>query len=136
MSLSRTIPAFPVRNVVEAVAFYNSRLGFATVHLDPAGFAIVARDDAELNLWQANDERWRSREVDQHPVSSGAESFIAGTASARIQTDDVDSLYAELSAAKVLHPTDRGAVVETEWGTREFAVLDLEGNLLTFFERR
>lgn len=71
----------------------------------------------------------------ERPVCSGAESFIAGTASCRIEVDQVDELYAEMAAAGVLHPTDPGRAQDTDWGTREFAVLDLEGNLLTFFYR-
>ena len=47
---------------------------------------------------------------------------------------DVDALYDELAAAGVLHPATR-AVVETDFGTREFATVDLDGNLLTFFQR-
>jgi uncharacterized protein (DUF4415 family) len=49
--------------------------------------------------------------------------------------DAVDELCAELSSAAVRHPTDGGAPVDTEWGTREFATLDLDGDLLTFFRR-
>jgi hypothetical protein len=70
------------------------------------------------------------------PVCSGAESFIAGTASCRIDVDHVDQLYAEMAAASVLHPRDAGSAVDTEWGTREFGALDLEGNLLTFVQHR
>ena len=33
----------------------------------------------------------------------------------------------------VLHPTSRGGVAATDFGTREFATLDLDGNLLSFF---
>lgn len=135
MTLSRSIPALPVHNVVAAAAFYTERLGFAILHKDDAGFAIVARDEIEIHLWQADDERWRTRGgADAHPVRSGAESFIAGTASCRIETDSVDDLYSEMKSADVLHPTDRGAAADTEWGTREFATLDLDGNLITFFQ--
>lgn len=132
MTLVRSIPAMPVQHVATAARFYVERLGFTIRHQDDAGFAIVVRDDVELHLWQADDERWKGRTTG-HPVQSGAESFIAGTASCRIEATEVDALYAELAAAAVLHPTDAGSAVDTEWGTREFAALDLEGNLLTFF---
>lgn len=70
------------------------------------------------------------------PICSGAESFIAGTASCRIEVDLVDDLYAELKESSILHPSDTGGgAQDTEWSTREFAALDLEGNLLTFFRR-
>ena len=84
-----------------------------------------------MHLWAASDRSWAERdELAQSPVCSGAESFLAGTASCRIEVDDVDALYAEMATAKVLHPTDPGSAQDTEWGTewgtREFAALDLE----------
>ena len=69
----------------------------------------------------------------QRPIISGAESFLAGTASCRIETQDVDGLYAELTKAEVLHPVSRDGVRETAFGTREFASLDADGNLIEFF---
>ena len=67
-------------------------------------------------------------------VCSGAESFLAGTASCRIETKDVDALFAELRPQGILHPTVAG-VTNTDFGTREFATVDLDGNLLTFYRR-
>ena len=64
---------------------------------------------------------------------SGAESFIAGTASCRIETADIDALYAELAAADVLHSVSREGLRQTDFGTREFATLDADGNLIEFF---
>ena len=134
VTLSRTIPALPVRDVVAAVGFYRDRLGFETVH-DEGGFAIVRRGDAEIHLWQAGDETWRARVSPESPVCSGAESFIAGTASCRILVGGVDELYEELRRSDVLHPVSREDISVTDFGTREFATLDADGNLLTFYER-
>jgi catechol 2,3-dioxygenase-like lactoylglutathione lyase family enzyme len=133
--LGRTIPALPVRDVRAAVAYYRDRFGFDAPH-ETDGFAVLVRDDAQLHLWGAGDEDWRSREdVNSKPVCSGAESFLAGTASCRIEVGDVDALFEELKGAGVLHPTVRAGVATTDFGTREFATLDLDGNLLTFFRR-
>jgi catechol 2,3-dioxygenase-like lactoylglutathione lyase family enzyme len=133
VSLGRTIPALPVRDVPTAVAQYRERFGFEPVH-ETEGFAVIGRDDAVLHLWGATDEDWRSRaDLAERPVCSGAESFIAGTASCRIEVVDVDALFDELQAADVLHPVSRGGVDDTDFGTREFATLDTDGNLLTFF---
>jgi catechol 2,3-dioxygenase-like lactoylglutathione lyase family enzyme len=133
MTLRRTIPALPVRDVGAAVAFYRDRFGFDARH-EAGDFAVVARDDAVLHLWGATDEDWRSRKnLGSGPVSSGAESFLAGTASCRIEVTDVDALYAELLSAEVIHYVSRAGVTETDFGTREFATLDEDGNLLTFF---
>jgi hypothetical protein len=91
------------------------------------------RDETVINLWEASDESWRERDSVENPVRSGAESFIAGTASCRIRVEGVDELYAELSRTEVLHPVSKGGVENTDFGSREFATLDLDGNLLTFF---
>ena len=67
------------------------------------------------------------------PICSGAESFLAGTASCRIEVADVDALFDELRQEGVLHDVSLGGVAGTDFGTREFATVDLDGNLLTFF---
>jgi len=45
----------------------------------------------------------------------------------------VDVLYAELKAAGVLHPVSHDGVGDTDFGTREFATVDVDGNLISFF---
>jgi hypothetical protein len=119
--------------VAAAVAHYRDKLGFTSLHVD-SSFAVLQRDDARIHLWQAADNSWSKRyDLHQRPVHSGAESFLAGTASCRIETEDIDRLYAELTAADVLHPVSRDGVTETDFGTREFATLDVDGNLIEFF---
>jgi catechol 2,3-dioxygenase-like lactoylglutathione lyase family enzyme len=130
--LDQTIPAMPVRDADAAVAFYRDRLGFEALHHD-AGFAVMRRDDAVVHLWEANDESWRRRDLADEPVDSGAESFIAGTASCRIRVQGIDELYEELRGKDVLHQVSAPGVTETDFGTREFCALDADGNLLTFF---
>ena len=132
-TLEQTIPALPVRDAAVAVAFYRDRLGFEVLHHD-GGFAVLARDEAVLHLWQAGDESWRKRGSIDQPVRSGAESFIAGTASCRIRVEGVDELYEELRASDVLHKVSRDGVEDTDYGTREFSALDLDGNLIGFFQ--
>ena len=67
MTLGRTIPALPCRDVAAAVAFYTGRLGFETLHHD-GGFAVLLRDDAVLHLWESGDESWRTRGEDRKSV--------------------------------------------------------------------
>jgi catechol 2,3-dioxygenase-like lactoylglutathione lyase family enzyme len=133
VTLRETIPAIPVRDAAAAVDFYRDRFGFEVLHHD-GGFAVVRRDEAVVHLWEASDESWRDRDTLERPVRSGAESFIAGTASCRIRVDQVNGLFGELERSGVLHPVSKDGVEETDFGTREFATLDLDGNLLTFFQ--
>lgn len=133
VTMSQTIPAMPIRDVAAGVDFYRDRLGFDVIHHD-GGFAVLRRDEAVVHLWEASDESWNDRDTLDKPVRSGAESFIAGTASFRVLVDGVDALYEELRQRDVLHPVSRDGVDDTDFGTREFATLDLDGNLVTFFQ--
>jgi catechol 2,3-dioxygenase-like lactoylglutathione lyase family enzyme len=138
VELSQTVPALPVAAIGPAVERWVDGLGFTCVHRDE-GFAVLVRDRAEVHLWHADDVGWPLRpaaELLAGPVRTGAESFLAGTASCRIAVDDVDALFSELQAAGVLHPVSVGGPDDTAWGTREFAALDADGNLVTFFQRR
>lgn len=133
MKFKSTIPALPVRNIESAVKFYDSSLGFSCRYKDE-GFARVIRDHAELHLWAACDKGWKFRSIFLFikPIWSGAESFLAGTASCRIEVEEIDDLFKEYKESEVLYSPST-VVEETTWGTREFPVLDLHRNLLTFF---
>jgi catechol 2,3-dioxygenase-like lactoylglutathione lyase family enzyme len=132
MKMLRAIPALPVRDVTRSSVFYRDQLGFTLLHKED-GFAIVQRDTVELHLWAASDEDWRTREG-ASPVVSGAESFIAGTASCRVGVEGVDALHEQLHPLDILHP--KGQLSDTAWGTREFAVIDPDNNLISFYERK
>lgn len=132
--LHRTVPALPARDVSASAAYLRAHFGFVAIHED-SGFAKLIRDDAIVHLWEASDETWRTRsDVMERPVRSGAESFLAGTASCRIDVRDVDALFAELQPRGVLHSGSQTGPAETSFGTREFATLDLDGNLIEFVQ--
>ena len=46
----------------------------------------------------------------------------------------VDELYAEMQSQNLVHP--KAPLENKPWGAREFGVLDEDGNLVTFVERR
>lgn len=127
MRLGQTIPALPVPGHGGSGGLLPHRLGF-TVRYQDMGFAVLPRDDAELHRWESSDPEWEHRDSLERPVRSGAESFIAGTASCRIQVDEVDALHDELKDAGVLHPASRDGSGDTDFGTREFATGDVDGN--------
>lgn len=137
--MSRTVPALPVSDMDAAVEHYIERFGFECPHRD-GGFAVVVRDDARLHLWESSDQSWREREdLRERVVHSGAESFIAGTASCRIEVTGIDALFAEYEAAGVLYeqmlgrPGQPAGVALEPWGVRDFHCLDQDCNLVTFY---
>ncbi len=134
MKMKKTIPALPVQNIGNAIEFYKTKLGFSVPYYDD-GFAKLTRDEIEIHLWASSDETWKNREISLfvRPILSGAESFLSGTASCRIEVQGIDQLFEEYKKQGVIYNTN--TVVETQpCGTREFPALDLHGNLLTFYE--
>ena len=136
MPLGPTIPALPVRAIDAAVGCYTARFGFTAGFVD-TDFAVLGRDACVVHLWLADDTGWTERtDLATRPVCSGAESFLAGTASCRVQLADpaeLAELFVEYAGTGVLHPVNPSAPTTTDFGTREFATLDVDGNLLTFF---
>jgi hypothetical protein len=134
MRMMRSIPAMPVNNIDKAAMFYESKLGF-TVKYKDLKLAILIRDHVEIHLWAASDKSWKLRNLFKlaKPIVSGAESFLAGTASCRIEVEQIDDLFTEYKKNEVLYNPST-VVEETAWGTREFPILDLHRNLLTIFE--
>ncbi|HEY1054271.1 VOC family protein [Emticicia sp. TH156] len=134
MKMKKTIPALPVQNIEESVKFYTERLGFTAGYFD-SSFAKVNRDTIEIHLWAASDESWKAKGqylvID--PICSGAETFLAGTASCRIEVQGIDELYEEYKKQDVIYDIDT-VVEEQPWGVREFPALDHHRNLLTFYE--
>jgi catechol 2,3-dioxygenase-like lactoylglutathione lyase family enzyme len=123
-------PALPVKDMARSLTFYSDKVGLSLVHHE-GGFAILRRDEVEIHLWLANDESWRRRQG-KSPVVSGAESFIAGTASCRIRVEGVEELYRVLQPLGVVH--NNAPITDQPWGDRDFGVLDPDGNLVTFFQ--
>lgn len=117
MRIEQSIPVLHVASSKAAEAFYCGQLGFAvtfayrpdSTRADPCYLGLV-RDGAALH------------------VSSFAGDGRPGSVVVLV-VDDVDALYAELSARTVtfeLTPTDQ------TWGNREMYVNDPDGNGLRF----
>ena len=126
----QAVPAMPTKDIKRASEFYSNNLGFSVAHEDDS-FASFTQGAVEIHLWLAADESWKAK-VAFSPVCSGAESFLAGTASCRVRVTDVDALYDKLLPLKIVHAN--GNLDDKPWGDREFAVSDPDGNLLTFFQ--
>lgn len=131
MKMLRSIPALPVKNIEKSVDFYRDKLGFTLVHHE-GGFAILKRNEVRIHLWEASDESWLSR-GNSSPVCSGAESFIAGTASCRIEVEEIDELYQRIKSLGILHPN--APLRNQWWGERDFSIIDSDNNLVSFFQQ-
>jgi len=123
------IPVLPVSDISRLAEFYSRTMSFAIAYTNE-GYAVLARDDIQIHLWLAGDETWRTRSTGT-PLESGAESFLAGTASCRVLVDGLEALYEEFKAKGIVHPN--GHLADKPYGLTEFSILDADNNLVTFF---
>jgi catechol 2,3-dioxygenase-like lactoylglutathione lyase family enzyme len=109
--MKKTVPALPVQDIKQSTEFYSTKLGFTVCHYDE-GFAIVVRDEVEIHLWKSGDETWKNKgaALAKEPICSGAESFLAGTPSCRIEVEDIDELFEEYKK--------QGVIYNPAWGCR------------------
>jgi len=105
---------FVVSNMADSIAHYRDALGFAVTfeYGDPISYACLCRDEVALHLLSAQNTR-------RLPGHGGICIFVK----------DVDGVHAEL--------VSRGANViqapqNYDYGMRDFDVVDLDGNQLTF----
>jgi catechol 2,3-dioxygenase-like lactoylglutathione lyase family enzyme len=111
-SFDSIAPVFAVRDLDAALIHYD-RLGFA-VRADASGqYGFARRDDVYLHLALVPD-------VD--PLTS--------TSAAYLYVDDADALHAEWAAAGVAGLFRKP--VDTDYGLREGAHVDNDGNLLRY----
>ncbi|HEY7069828.1 MAG TPA: VOC family protein [Acidimicrobiales bacterium] len=111
VKFTAVVPVVPVRNAADAIAFYRDKLGFDLAFEAGPDYAGVARLGVELHL-------------------DGVVNDAAGAVSVRITVHGVDALYAELEPRGVIHPEEPLEI--KPWGLRQFSVVDLDGNRITF----
>ncbi|WP_344278361.1 bleomycin resistance protein [Actinomadura napierensis] len=112
------VPILPSRDLAETLEFYG-RLGFESRGAPPEryGYVIIGRGSVELHFWH-------DPEVDP----------LATASSCYVHVRDADALYRAWSDIGV--PTDRETgsrlvpPTDTDYGLREFALVDRSGNLL------
>jgi catechol 2,3-dioxygenase-like lactoylglutathione lyase family enzyme len=108
--LTGVVPVLPVGDIAEAVAFYRDRLGF-TVAFEVGKYVGMTRAGVMVHV-------------------DGESGRGVGQVTVRIDTDDVDGLFAELNAQSVIDPDE--PLRDTPFGTRQFSALDCAGNRVTF----
>lgn len=94
--------------------FYVNRLGFRQVYAEQGVYGIVTHGKVHLHFWACNDPR------------------IPEATACRIAVSEIDVLYSHCLQEGIVHPN--AALTEKPWGTREFAILDIDGNCVTFHQ--
>lgn len=113
MALKKSNPVLAAMNIPKLVAFYEEKLGFERGWCDE-GYGIVKRDEIAIHFWHCDNKIF--------PENTSCYVFV----------DAIEQLYEEYQATGVIHPN--GKLEDKPWGVREFAILDLYGNLIRFGE--
>jgi catechol 2,3-dioxygenase-like lactoylglutathione lyase family enzyme len=111
-SLKATTPVLPALSIQKTLAFYQAALNFSIIH-QTSDYGIIGRDTVQLHFWHCHDRT------------------ICEASGCRIEIAGIDELYATLEP-DLIH-TNAG-LDNKPWGTREFGMVDISGNLITFVE--
>jgi uncharacterized glyoxalase superfamily protein PhnB len=110
-----THPILGTRDILPAIGFYTQRLGFKLAfgdNTDPPNYVGFRRDAVELHMqFQFEHEM--------------------GSIRLRFLVEDPDVLFNEFRQRGVECTPNK--VQDTPWGTREFALYDLDRNALAFY---
>jgi catechol 2,3-dioxygenase-like lactoylglutathione lyase family enzyme len=107
--MRKALPELPFDDVAAAVAYYRDVLGFR-INYQQQDLGVMDRDEITV-LLIARTERHK------------------GIGSFSVYVEDADALYGELRAKGA---NLQGEPVSHPWGLRDFRILDLEGNRVTF----
>ena len=111
----KTHPILGTRDIKRAIEFYTLRLGFQLAFgdkTDPPNYVGFRRDAVELHM----------QFQFEHEMS---------TTRLRFLVDDPDELFTEYGQRGV--ECSATGIRDTPWGTREFALYDMDHNALTFY---
>lgn len=117
MTTVRFVSATPVLaslDIERSVTFFCTHLGFQKQYAQQGVYGVVTQGAVSINFWACT------------------EKHIAENTSCRVQVEGIDSLFASCLSAGIVHPNAH--LDAKPWGTREFGILDPDGNLVTFVQ--
>lgn len=111
--LTEINPKLPMRDKNATKEFYLNKLKFSEI-ADYGDYLLIKKDNIEIHFFEFKD---------LDPKENYGQVYI--------RTNDIDKLYQMLLDSKVsIHPN--GSLEIKPWRQKEFALLDPDGNLLTF----
>ena len=108
--LQKAIPLLPSLNLRATIDFYEMKLGFKGMNM--GSYAVVKYGTAEIHFFLVMEA------IKFHP------------ASCLIYADNVEDLYASFAGKDMLYQT--GQIKNMQFGRKEFAIQDNNGNVIRF----
>ena len=116
---TRLISATPILaslDIERSVGFFCAHLGFSKLYAQQGAYGVVMRDAVSIHFWSCSDRS------------------IAQNTSCRVRVDGIDALFLHCKSLGIVHPDS--LLEDKPWGSREFAILDPDGNLVTFSQHK
>ena len=114
VQLIAATPVLASLDINRSVDFFVSKLGFESVYAVAEQYGIVHQGAVSIHFWHCSDPHI--------PKATGC----------RVQVKGIDGLYQHCLGHDIVHPN--AALASKPWGSKEFAILDPDGNLVTFHE--
>lgn len=110
----KAAPILQAINIMDTIEFYKCKLGFTSVSF--GNYAILRYRDTEIHIIMADNKKRFEQ------------------AACYIFVDDVEDLYVDLAAKELIYP--KGQLVNDSRGCKEFTILDNNGNIIRFGQKR
>ncbi len=107
-------PVLASLDIKRSVEFFCSKLGFTKIHQEQGTYGIVSSGSVSIHFWACADRK------------------IAEATGCRVGVRGIERLYAKCVKSGIVHPN--APLAKAPWGNHEFAILDPDGNLVTFYE--
>jgi hypothetical protein len=109
----KTVPVLWAVNITDTIEFYKCKLGFAATSF--GNYAIVQSGAAEIHFCMA----------DTRTIFEKGNCYIF--------TDNIEDLYADLSAKELIRPKNK--LITKHRGYKEFSIEDNNGNTICFGQK-
>lgn len=107
-------PVLASLDIERSVDFFVSKLGFTKVYAVQGEYGIVSNGAVSIHFW------------------SGTDPSIPKATGCRVQVVGIEQLFQRCQSLAIVHPN---APLEAKpWGNKEFAITDIDGNLITFHQ--
>ncbi len=107
-------PVLASLDIERSVEFFCSKLGFVKIYAVQGTYGIVSSGSVSIHFWACTDRR------------------IAEATGCRVGVQGIEALFAACTSHGIVHPN--APLAKAPWGNQEFAILDPDGNLVTFYE--
>jgi hypothetical protein len=107
-------PVLASLDIRRSVDFFVSKLGFAEVYAVQRQYGIVRNGPVGIHFWACSDPS------------------IPKATSCRVHVRGIEQLHEHCRSLEIVHPN--APLAAKPWGSKEFAILDPDSNLVTFHE--